>query len=211
MKKVMTIPVVLLAFTPFIVSCTQDPVSAPAVESYIGNPIVGRKYEILEVVDVSSDDNYDMPSKYKNQEGTSSFTSLDSKYLLRLNPYAKSYCDQAALYSDETVTLGSQKIEIGTVKNFIIKEYSNTESLFANTEDGVYESQDYGDTWSYISDFAERTPVYQFLSHNANVFCISKGSIWRKSPSNLYYTNIGNFDTNDSIKFLIFSMVIILK
>jgi len=102
--------------------------------------------------------------------------------------------------------------------SIIDKETSNVYALFldssfpyvsdrviASTEIGFFETTNYGDTWSYISDFAERTPVYQFLSHNANIFCVSKGSIWRKSPSNLYYTNIGNFDTNDSIKFLIYN------
>jgi len=126
-------------------------VSAPSVGEYIGNPTTGVRYEILDVLNVSSDASYDMPAVYKASGGGSNISSLGSKYLLRLNPYAKSYNDQIALYSDTTVTTGSQKIECETAKNIVIKEYTLIESIFAATEDGVYESQNSGDSWVIIT------------------------------------------------------------
>ena len=83
--------------------------------------------------------------------------------------------------------------------------------IIVSTEVGLFETTNYGNTWSYISDFKERLPVYQFISNNSNIFCISKGSLWRKSPSNLYYINIGNFDANDCIKFLIYNEKILIS
>ena len=83
--------------------------------------------------------------------------------------------------------------------------------IIVSTEVGFFETINYGDTWSYISDFRERMPIYQFAINNSNIFCLSNGSIWRKSIDDLYYINIGNFDSNDSTKFLIYNNKIFIS
>ena len=111
--------------------------------------------------------------------------------------------EQTAIIDDETSNVYGLLLD--TSSPYI------TNRIIASAEVGLFETTNYGATWSYISDLTEQLPFYQFAAHNSNIFALSNDSVWRKSPADIYYSRIISIDADEAIKFIIYEDRILIS